>query len=345
MRYLVASILLFFGSMLLAQDSLIIRDHRFLEDELMAARYSKNQLTFLDSLIVLTQNERPPYKGSGERFFKLQHEKLVILHIDAGWLCRLRGNFDQAYIYLSAGERYLDSLKSYNMYSDELKNTISIYNNIQKQICFNTYQKDTTLFYAWDCAKFFPELSEEESKTDSIAELDTIDTIPGSSAPMVSHYGEIYLNDTLRFDHRFVLDSISANYFNRIKHSLLSNLSYNSFPEGMRLLEYNQPDTIIIEVKMYSDTHKRIKECSIAYANCHNMIRDYYLSWFSTMGFGMKLSSGESPYLFWGHTVRFYIPIVIKPEYPDNYNKMDKISINDDHYLIEYEKLKPLDPK
>lgn len=171
------------------------------------------------------------------------------------------------------------------------------------------------------------------------------DTVSIPATPIANHFGKIYLNDTLRFNNRFVIDSISGDFFNRTKQSILSKLSYKSFPEGMKLLNYDRTDTLIIEVKLYYDTNKISRECNIAYSNCHDLIRDHYLSLFSTMEFGLELSYGESPFLFRGASICFYIPIVIKPEVPNNYNRMDRISIQDDHYLIEYEKRRPLDPK
>lgn len=342
MKYLLTSILLFLGSLLFGQDSLIISSHPVLNDEFQICRQSKNQLLFLDSLIAKTQNEKPPSKGNGERYFRIKNEKLVILHIDAGWICRLRGNYNEAHLYLSKGEQYLDSLKLYEMYSDELKNTISTYNNIQKQICYDTYQKDTTIFYSWDCARFFPELSGEIIKADSIKEISAVDSTLNPSPPDISHYGKIYLNDTLRFDNRYVLDSISRTYFKRIEGSIKSNLGYKSFPEGMRHLAYNQSDTIVIEINIYFDTNTVSKTCNIVYSNCHELIRDYYLFYCNSVNFGLDLNYGESPYMFRGKQIKFYVPLVIKPEIPNNFNRMDRFYVNDDHYSIEYEKTKPI---
>lgn len=334
MKLLVFYILLLFSGISFAQDSLFIKYHRFIENELAACRKSKNQLYFLDSLITLASNEKMPSKGNGERFFKLQHEKLIIYHINAGWVCRFRGDFDQALKYYDRGENYIDSLKKYELYGHELDNAIKAYYHAYEYLCFDTYREDTSLFYAWDCARFFPELNEEVIDTDTAINTEHADSSSIPSVPPVNHYGKIYLDDTLRFDHQFTLDSTSAAYFKSIKRSLLSHLSYKSFPEGMRALKYDQADTIILEINIQNDLTTIKRECKVVYANCHSIIRDYYLHLFSSMQF--------APVLFPGNSVKFYVPIVIKPEIPNNYNKMDRIIISDDHYLIEYEKIKPI---
>ena len=332
MKCIVVCISLLFGPLLFAQDSLIISSHPLLNSELTACKYSRNQLTFLDSLILLTENEHPPYKGSSERFFKIKNEKLVILHIDAGWLCRLRGNFDQAHVYLSNGERFLDSLKSNGHYSDELKNTIGAYNNIQKEICYQTYQNDTSTFFAWDCAKFFPELNEDPTNG-----LDTLLSISTDTTTnhQESYYGQFYMNDSLRIKGQFICDSIGVSYFNSIQHSLLNELKYNALPQLLLEMMANQPfrqDTLIIKVNLENKTNKILKESSIAFSTRPQGVFNYYLSFFNAINYP------NIP-----EQVSFYIPIILRPESPNNYNKMHRIVIDDAYFLIEYELSKPIE--
>ena len=332
MKCIVVCISLLFGPLLFAQDSLAIRGHRFLNDELTACKYSRNQLTFLDSLILLTENEHPPYKGSREQFFKIKNEKLVILHIDAGWLCRLRGNFDQARVYLSNGERFLDSLKSNGHYSDELKNTISAYYNIQKEICYQTYQKDTSTFFAWDCAKFFPELNEDPTNRSDTLLSDSTNT---TTSYQKSYFGQFYMNDSLRIKGQFICDSIGVAYFNSIQHSLLNELKHNPLPQLLLEMMANQPfrqDTLIIKLNLENKTNKILRESSIAFSTRPQVVFKYYLSLFNTINYP------NIP-----EEVSFYIPIILRPESPNNYNKIHRIVIDDGYFLIEYELSKPIE--
>ncbi len=149
MKYLIASISLLFGSLLFAQDSLIISSHRVLNDEFTVCKNSKNQLEFLDSLITRVINERPPSKGVNKEFYKRQNEKLAILNIDAGWISRHRGNFNLAHTYFYKSAGYLDTLKKYDLYDNYIQNTIGAYNNLQRELCYQTYKADTAIFYAW----------------------------------------------------------------------------------------------------------------------------------------------------------------------------------------------------
>lgn len=330
MKYLIVSISLLFSSLLFAQDSLIISSHRFLNDEFNACKNSKNQLMFLDSLILLTINETPPSKGNGERFYRIQNEKLVILHIDAGWICRLRGKYNEAHIYLSKGEQYLDSLKSYNLYSDEFKNTIGAYNNMQKQICYDTYQKDTTIFYSWDCAKFFPELNE-----DPLTVNDTLASDSTNKLHYESHFGKFYLNDSLRIKPQFICDSSGITYFNSIQHILLNELRYNQLPQLLLEIMVNQPfrqDTLIIRLHLENRTNKILRESSIAFSTRSQDVFKYYLSLINSINYP------NIP-----EEVSFYIPIILRLESPNNYNKMHRVVIDDGYFLIEYETPKPVE--
>lgn len=330
MKYLIVSISLLFGSVLFAQDSLIISSHRFLNDEFNASKNSKNQLMFLDSLILLTINEAPPSKGNGERFYRIQNEKLVILHIDAGWICRLRGKYNEAHIYLSKGEQYLDSLKTYNLYSDEFKNTIGAYNNMQKQICYDTYQKDTTIFYSWDCAKFFPELNE-----DPLTVNDTLASDSTNKLHSESHFGNFYLNDSLRIKPQFICDSRGITYFNSIQHILLNELRHNPLPQLLLEIMVNQAfsqDTLIIRLHLENRTNKILRESSIAFSTRSQDVFKYYLSFINSINYP------NIP-----EEVSFYIPIILRPESPNNYNKMHRVVIDDGYFLIEYETPKPVE--
>jgi len=330
MKYLIVFISLLIGSKLFAQDSLIISRHHFLNDEFQTCRHSKNQLLFLDTLIDKTQNDQPPYKGNGERFFKIKNEKLVILHINAGWICRLRGNYNEAHIYLSKGEQYLDSLKSYDLYSEEFKNTIGAYNNMQKQICYDTYQKDTAIFYSWNCARFFPELNEEPVTVN--------DTLASDSTNKLHHenqFGKFYLNDSLRIKRQFICDSIGVAYFNSIQHVLLNELRHNPLPQLLLEIMANQPfrqDTLIIKLHLENRTNKIQRESSIAFSTRSQGVFKYYLSLFNSINYP------NIP-----EEVSFYIPIILRPESPNNHNKMHRIVIDDSYFLIEYETPKPIE--
>lgn len=332
MKHVLTFIFLFFGFVLIAQDSLIISSHRFLYKELIACGHSKNQLLFLDSLILRTQHERPPSKGSGQRFFKIQNEKLVILHIDAGWLCRLRCDFKLAHEYLDKGKGYLDSLKKYGLYDDELKNTMDAYNYMQKEICYQTYRKDTTLFFAWDCATFFPELNEYPVITSDTLSSDSTNRINDHQK---EDFGTFYLNDSLRIKKQFTSDSAGVAYFNSIRFNLLNELRHSTIPELLLEMMVNQPfrqDTLILKLSLECYSDKILKESSLAFSTVQPAISRYYLTFFSNIKYHNVPEK-----------VSFFIPIILRPESPNNYNEMHRVVMDDGYFLIEYKRPNPIE--
>ena len=263
-----------------------------------------------------------------ENHFKF-YKKLVIQHINAGWVSFLRGNLDQSIKYINDAEVYTDPLSVIYKTDLDAAEIVGAFHNIQVEICYQIYHKDTSIFSNSSCAYFFPELNQEENyiHTNQIAKKSNnpVDKTSG-------FFGDYYLNDTLRFNSQFVSDSLSINYFKKTKEQFLTRLSYKSFLEIFRetgLINDNE-DTLIIRIDLYNKANTAFRECVAVYTSCSEFGSTHYLNLFINM---------ELP--FSRYDISFFIPIILKPEKRNNWNKMDRITPNNDHCLIEYEQLKP----
>ena len=326
MKYLYIYSLLLFGGTLFAQDSLIISSHQFANDQLTACKKSKNQLLFLDSLILITSNgsERAPGKMTSKRFFSIQNEKLLIYHMNAGWVCRLRGDFYQALNYFDTGRSYLDSLDA-----DDLENYLQVYNYYLQNICYEAYRENPSTFNSRDCAFLFPEWNEESfvnSESDSI--IQTKSLAPGD-------IGKFYIGDSLKIVNRFKSGYSSIKYFNQSKNHFLYEIQKNPTSQLFResVWPKNRQDTVIIMVSLQNSTSTISKEVTIVYSSIQPFHSKHYLSLFS------NISYKNAP-----EAVSFYVPVILKPESPNNYNKMEKVEISDGYFLIEYETPRPIQP-
>lgn len=312
-----------------AQDTLLISSYPLTDKEMSCCKGVKNQLNCLDSLI---QNNQKATKISGkvnhEKVYFDRFRKLVVYTYNAGFISSRRGNIEQAFIYFNLTEKYLDTLKQNNKINDFKDFDKAVY--YQKlDVCGQTYFKDTSLFNQCNCAQFFPELTVEDEKTDTISQIERISPKLNNGRNL---FGEFYWNDTLRFNNYFVSDSVSIAYFNQTKNQILHNLRQKQiYFEMFREPDFNlKMDTIIIKVSINNVPGSYERKCEVVHSS-FQLLSDYFLALFGTMEFPYSKNS-----------ISFYIPLVITPKKPSNYNKMDKIIIDDDHILIEYEKVKPI---
>lgn len=320
----------------IAQDSLWITGHYSVRDEIECCKTAKNQLKCIDSLIELNGQKSPSGKNAEAQLFK-QQRAFVIYHINAGGIYQRRGNYSEAKIEFSIAETYADSLRKWTKNNQDIEQILSTLQYEKKQWCFDLYRSDLVAFYAYDCAKFFPELNEKDSIAEEIEPADTIQLNPTLvRAKLVNHYGNFYLNDTLRIAHQFVCDSASANYFKKYQSHMLTNLASYPFSEIMLDMSanINNADTLVIKVELIREKNQITKKCSTVYSSCPEYLSDWYLYFFSNLDFNYPRES-----------FTFYVPIVVKAIEPDVYFNLNRVTLADDHYLIEIEKIVPLNPK
>ena len=117
---------------------------------------------------------------------------------------------------------------------------------------------------------------------------------------------------------------------------MLNELKYRPVPKLFLEMGISQPfkqDTLILKVEINFSPDKFKKEISVAYSTLEDYHNKYYLKQLS-----------EFKYTDIPTEVSFYIPIILRPETPNNYNKMHRVVINDGCFLIEYETPKPIMP-
>ena len=317
------------------QDSLLITNHYAIYEEIECCKRSKNQLKCIHSLIAA--NQMLKRSGNPAHQFIKQRKAFVIYHINAGGIYRRRGNYSEAETQFKIAEKYADSLKNWTKNNQDIEQIMATLQYSKEQWCFDLYTSDSIAFYTCDCAKFFPELNEKDSVTEEIEHWDTLKMSPTLVRTVpVNLYGKFYLNDTLRIDPRFVCDSLSINYFNKNQSHILANLANYPFSEIMREMsaKTDKPDTVIIRIELTREENQITKKCSTVYSTCPEYLSDWYLYFFSNHSFNYPYES-----------ISFYVPIVLKSKEPDLYFNLNQISLGDDHYLIEIEKISPLNPK
>ncbi len=329
MRHIFLSCLLSWALSGFAQDTLLIRDDMFVMDEQQRCIGVENQLDCVDSLIVLWINKSDFTGKANENRQYYRFRKLSIYHINAGYIQHRRGNKEEAFRYYNLAENYLDTLSRYGSLTGRVQGYRTTIDVLRERMCAEIYFTDTALFQQQHCARYFPELSTEAEK-----ESDTL-RVSAQNHPVErvkrKRLDAFYSNDTLLFNPKMVNDSISIHYFNTHKRRILSNLIHNPLHEGMRVLEYEKTDTLFLKITLNNEDRKMSRECVVLYANAHEIVIGHYLSLFTRMDFPYHKGN-----------ITLYIPIVIRPEKPNNYNKMEKTVVNGDHFLIEYEKLKPI---
>jgi hypothetical protein len=313
-----------------AQDSILITNHYAVVEEIQCCRHVTNQLECIDSLIELSRETKRSNKDYESQFFK-QQKALVIYNINAGGINKLRGNHLEAKSRFRIAKKYADSLKRWTSHYQDVERIFATLSEKEREWCFRMYRMDTVAFYACDCAKFFPELNDS---AEVINEASTV--VPPTTVTAIPKlFGTFYLNDSLRFDPRFISDKTSTAYFKKNQSQILSNLSKQAFSEIMREMSTtgdkngNQLDSLIIKVDLSNKENQLIKKCSVVYTNSERFISEYYLHLFMNMDFPVTRE-----------TVSFYIPIVIKRVESDVYYNLDRTILENDHYLIEYEKLR-----
>ena len=325
MKYIIFYISLFYTGAVFAQDSLVISSYQYANAQLIACKKSKDKLLFLDSLIIITNNgsDRPGGKITKTRLSSIQNEKLLIYYLNAGWICRLRGDYNQALSYFDSGHTYLESLED-----DDLKGWIRAYSYYQQNTCYQAYLKDTTTYNKWDCVSLFPEWNEEpvtHSKSDSTVQ---------KKLPFQANLDKFYVGDSLKVMTRFKSNSSGIKYFNQIKSNLLYEVQKNPVSQIFRetIRPQDRQDTVIIQVNLQNSVNTISKQLSIVYSSIKPFDSKHYLSIFSNI-----------PFVNVPESVSFYIHIILKHESPNNYNKMEKVVISDGYFLIEYETPKPIE--
>jgi hypothetical protein len=331
MKYLIPILILISVSSF-AQDTLPIYSHQYLvEKDLNCCKGAKDQLKCIDSLIYVNKME-PNYSGKIDRkkVYLDRFRKLLIYNFYAGLISGSRGNLELSFSYYDSMKTYLDTLNQ-NWKGNEFKNLMGITLYYKTEFCAKTYYKDTVSFNRCNCKQFFP-----EHKDESLVE-DTINLSIEQEKPIIKYpnWGEFYINDTLRVNKRFVSDSASIIYFNKIlKPIFQSKLLQNPvFFEmlGDPTMKIKR-DTLIYKLSTNYKQGKYERKCELVFTTSQNP-KKFEL-------FIFILSNLELP--GYVKNLELYIPIVVTTENSKNINNAH---IYDDHFLMVIKKIPLINPK
>lgn len=310
-----------------AQDTLPIYSHQFLvEKEINCCKSAKNQLKCVDSLIKVNLNTTN-YSGKfdPQKAYLNRLRKLCIYHFNAGVISGLRGNIEQSFVYFDRMESYMDTL-DINGKTFEFENLKNITRYKKTEFCTQTFYKDTAMFNRCDCKQFFTEYQDEP------LEITTGPTYLEKPEIKNSNWGEFYINDTLRINKHFVSDSVSIIYFKKqLRPLILSKLLQNPYyfemlgDPSMNITR----DTLIYKLSAKYEKGKYERNCEIVFATSKKP------ELFDPILFSIN-NIELTGYI---KKIEIYIPIVVTTEESINTNK---VNIDDDHFLMEVIKLKPI---
>ncbi len=317
---------------LLSQDSLFIINHYAILDMQEKCKHQSNQLDCIYEQIGMYRNHVASEKNWKYEFIK-RKRALLICHLNASWIYRLRGNYESCLQEFAIAESYVDSLKQWDSFDERMEDIMQRVQFIEKDWCFRAYRQDSSAFYACNCERLFPELNNDSTSTEK--EEDNITPTPTRKEPLY-RFGQFISNDTLIIAPEFVSNQAGTAYFETHQIMILEKLKRIPFSEILReisAITSPQRDTLILRIELISSTTEQIKKCSIV-KSCRVPHGDsYYNNAFMQMSLD-----------FPRETVVFYVPLVLQPVEYSACCTMDSISLGADHFLIQYERGRPLRP-
>lgn len=334
MKVVVVLFLLFSGN-LFSQDSLISLSNPIIREELSGYKAGMDTKLFLDSLIIAKRTD-----NNGKKYFNpyLAFTKIVVLEENAAFLMAFRGDFEASKRYLESAYTHIDTLLMLRPEPKEDIDALSfnIFLN-RRNYCNYFYFKDTTAFNQWNCRPLFPELDTVSCQTDTVQ---TVIRIPEKIKEKPSKPIGFYDRNALQIDTKLISDSLSVAYFENNKGQILEQLKEQiSKFQSMELEQEMNPgrdntDTIIVEVEINIGDGAYSRSCRLVKFPADKFMSSIVLQAFIQMQF--RYLPNEN--------VRFYVPIVLQPEADIYYNGIHRFVIRKDHYLVQYETLRPIRP-
>lgn len=324
--------LVFLSQSSLSQDSLFVTNHYSVQGVVEKCGKQINQLQCIEEQITIQQAFKPSGRHLKYQFIKSK-KALLIYHINASWIHRLRKNYELSLQELAQAELYVDSLKQWESFSEEMEDLMFQVRFHEKQWCWEIYQQDSSAFYTCNCQHFFPELNREKVELTEIK--DTI-TQPSLKTETLYRFGQLISNDTLILAPKFVLDPMSTTYFEKHQTFLLNELTRFPFSEFTREQTVVMPvtsDTLILLVELIKNDIEQTKRCSIVTPSKTPYLDRYYRNIMMQIDFDFPTKR-----------VLFYVPIVVDPVEHANCCNMDRVSLGADHFHIQYEKARPIQP-
>lgn len=325
-------ILLTFNTICIAQDTL--GSHYLIGDEILCCFGTKNQLTCIDSLIQInSKSVHISGKTNAKKVRVNQLRKLTYYHLNAGYICGMRGNLIESFAYFNKMEMYLDSLNQVGKGNDfaELKGM----SHYQKaKFCSIAYKKDIIAFNSCNCMQYFKATNEDIQTVDSNFSNGEKDNVPLKNP----YWGKLYKNDTLRIKNEFISDKNSIRYYEEILQSVLLNKLQQN-PAYFEML--GDPslritsDTLIYKLTTVYKNASLFRSCELVFSTSKHLNSFEY--------FTMLIGNIEFP-PFNSTTLKnlnVFIPIVITTIESES----NRVYIHDDHIKIEIKKIKAIDPK
>lgn len=325
--------LIAFNSLCLAQDTL--GTHYLVSDEILCCFGTKNQLKCIDSLIQInSKSVHFSGKTNAKKVRVNQLRKLTYYHLNAGYICGMRGNLIESFAYFNKMEMYLDSLNQVGKGNDfgELKGM----SHYQKaKFCSIAYKKDTLAFNSCNCMQYFKVTNEDIKTVDSNFRNDKKDNLPSLKNP---YWGKLYRNDTLRIKNEFISDKNSIRYYEELLESILLNRLQQN-PAYFEML--GDPslkitrDTLIYKLSSVYKNESLQRSCELVFTSSKKINSFEY--------FTMLIGNIEFPVISPNtlKNLNLYIPIVITT----GESESNHVFIHDDHIKIEIKKIKAIDPK
>lgn len=324
--------LVFLSQSSLSQDSLFITNHYSVQGIEEKCGKQLNQLQCIEEQITIQQAFKPSGKQFKQQFIKSK-KALLIYHVNASWIHRLRKKYELSHQELAQAELYVDSLKQWEIFSEEMKDLMFQVHFHEKQWCWETYQRDSSAFYTCNCQRLFPELNRE-----NVELMEIKDTIP--EPPLTKEagyrYGQFISKDTLILDPKFVLNPVSTTYFEKHQTFLLNELTRFPFSELLRDQTAVLPvtsDTLILLVELINNDIEQTKRCSIVTPSNTPSLDSYYRNITMQIDFDFPTKR-----------VLFYVPIVVDLVEHASCCNLDRVSLGANHFHIQYEKARPIQP-
>lgn len=257
------------------------------------------------------------------------YKKLILFNIKTGGLAFEKGqNFMS---YFKHTNIYIDSLAQIKPKDDDLVNFKHLTYLCARNCCYYTYHKDTALFFKLECDSLFREFDPIDSSS-TVATSEATVKVDHHPAPKIP-YGQFNINDTLRINRSFVSNEKGIEYLKHNQSYLLEQIRYKTIGSQFTPLSYEETDTIIVLLEVNFNENSIQRKVSMVYSSAPELASSFLLT---------KLN--EIP-LKYSQEIKLYLPFVIRPEQKKAMNHFNRVTIGKDHFLIEYEVLRPIESK